>query len=327
MTVIAKHYTSAPTPFGLSSGIAQGRTPGPLGTSPGMVGGKQANPIGRTLWDKQSTSPAPSPTKAVKKTVMPPPTKDQDSKDVHVVTLPLFNSSKKVPSYTEVKQAPGIANCPVAAVLAAFAFTSAGRTTIQGMISETPDNVSTDVSGVSASLSNPPAGSTLISARFFTVKLGDGTIEVSDVLYTDDHDAGWSPIYIRDPNDQSIWAAIIEKALAVQLKSYENFDALNISANDFWKKITGVAPGGIEIKVDTPLATITDAAKASITRPTIAASKPDGTDVKLVTPFHGYAMIGLQGSSIKLYDPAKATTLLISPADFRHDFQAVLFRQ
>ena len=62
---------------------------------------------------------------------------------------------------------------------------------------------------------------------------------MSDVLYTDDHDAGWVvPFYMRDPSDQSIWAAIIEKAFAVQLKSYENFDALNITANDFWEKVT-----------------------------------------------------------------------------------------
>jgi hypothetical protein len=37
-------------------------------------------------------------------TTMPPHTKDQDSKDVHVVTLPLYNSSKKGPAYDEVKQ-------------------------------------------------------------------------------------------------------------------------------------------------------------------------------------------------------------------------------
>jgi hypothetical protein len=38
-------------------------------------------------------------------------------------------------------------------------------------------------------------------------------------------------------------------------------------------------------------------------------------------------MMGLHGSKIQLYDAAKAKTLLISPADFRHDFQAILFRK
>jgi hypothetical protein len=55
----------------------------------------------------------------MKKTVMPPPTNDHDNKDVHVVTLPLFRAA---PVFTQVKQAPGIANCPVAAILAATGF-------------------------------------------------------------------------------------------------------------------------------------------------------------------------------------------------------------
>jgi hypothetical protein len=132
---------------------------------------------------------------------------------------------------------------------------------------------------------------------------------------------------MRDPKDQSIWAAIIEKALAAKLGSYENFDALDISANDFWEKITGTAPGVIEIKADTPLTTIINAAKASTQVPSIGASKPDAADVKFVSEFHGYAMMGLHDSKIQLYDAAKAKTLLISPADFRHDFQAILFRK
>ena len=66
----------------------------------------------------------------MKKTVMPPPTNDHDNKDVHVVTLPLFRSA---PAFTQVKQAPGIANCPVAAILAALAFTAVGQKTIQRM--------------------------------------------------------------------------------------------------------------------------------------------------------------------------------------------------
>lgn len=301
------------------------RVPGPLGISP-SVGGRVPGPVGLTLWDKQSTLPVSGTlAKAAKTTTMPPPTNDQDSKDVHVVTWPLF---KKVPAHTEVKQAPGIANCPVASILAAMAFTPVGRTAIQGMVSETAGNVLTDLSSLPPNtLSNPPPGTTISSSRYFTVKLASDTIDVSDVLYTDDHDSGWSPLYLRDPSDQSIWAAIIEKALAVKLKSYENFDALNISANEFWEKITGVKPGQIEIKADTPLSTITDAAKASTRVPSIGASKPDGTDVKFVTPFHGYAMLGLQGSKIQLYDAAKATTLLISPTDFRHDFLAILFRK
>jgi hypothetical protein len=304
------------------------RTPGPLGRFPGGVGGRVPGPIGRPLWDEQTTSPTPGAVaKAPKKTPMPLPTKDQDGKNVHVFTWPLYNSSKKGPAYDDVKQAPGIANCPVGAILAALAFTPAGNTVIHRMVSEKTDNVSTDLSGLPpGALSDPPSGTTISSARYFTVKIAGDSIDVSDVLYTDDHDSGWSPLYIRDPSDRSIWAAVIEKALAVKLGSYENFDALNISANDFWEKILGAKPGFIEIKADTPIKDIVAAAEKSTRVPSIGASKPNGTDVKVVTEFHGYAMLGVQGSKIRLYDAAKAKTVLISPADFRHDFQAILFR-
>jgi hypothetical protein len=284
--------------------------------------------MGRTLWDKQSPSQTQTPvTKNVKTTKMPPPTKDQDNKDVHVITSPLFNA-KNVPAFTEIKQAPGIANCPVAAILAALAFTSVGQGIIQGMLSETAASVSTDLSSLPANtLTNPPPGATISSSRYFTVKLPGGAIDVSDVLYTDDHDSGWSPFYLRDPSDQTIWAPIIEKALAAQLGSYENFDANDIKANDFWEKITGDRPVQIEIKPDTPLATITNAVQASTRVPTIGASKPDRADVKFVSEFHGFAILGFQDSKIRLYDAAKATTIPISPADFRHDFQAILHRK
>jgi hypothetical protein len=261
--------------------------------------------------------------KPMKKTVMPPPTNDHDNKDVHVVTLPLFRSA---PAFTQVKQAPGIANCPVAAILAALAFTAVGQKTIQRMLSQTTDSVSTDLSGIPAdTLSNPPSGNTLSSSRYFTVALDGGSIDVSDVLYTDDHDRGWSPFYLRDPGDQTMWGAVIEKALAVKLKSYENFDASDTNANEFWKMITRADPGGFEIKNDTPLGTISDAVKASTRVPTIGASKPNSTDVKFVSEFHGFAILGFKDASIQLYDAAKAATLQITPANFRHDFQAILF--
>ncbi len=286
-------------------------------------------PSNRTLWDKQSVSDPPAAVaKAVKKTKMPSPTKDQDSKDLHVVTWPLFKSAKGGPAFSEVKQAPGIANCPVASVLAALASTAAGQALIQRMVSEKAGDVLTDLTGLpSGTLSNPPPGNTISSARYFTVNLSGGPIEVSDVLYTDDHDRGWSPLYLRDPNEQAIWGSVIEKALAVKLGSYENFDAVDRSANGFWELITGVKPGGIEIKADTPLATITDAVKASTRVPTIGASKPEASDVKFVSEFHGHAILGFQGPNIRLYDPAKAKIILISPANFRHDFQAILFQK
>ncbi len=276
MTIPTKGHAHGPAPLGLLRGGDGGTPHGPLG---GLWddGGWAPGPIG-LLWDRQSQSqPAGAVTKAAgKMTRMPPPAKDGNPKDVHVVLSPRFNPQTKVPSFTEVKQAENIANCPVAAILAAYAFTSVGRPIIQSMISETSGKVLTDLTGLPAgTLSNPP-GDTLTSARYFTVNLPGavrvdltgadklpgavevsgkpgifdlpgGSIDVSDVLYTNDGDRdSWSLIYLRDPDGHTIWAAIIEKAIAVRLGSYENLDALNISANDFWNIVTGAQPAVID---------------------------------------------------------------------------------
>lgn len=305
------------------------RIPGSLGRFPGILGGRLPGPLGNRLWDKQSNSSGQNATaNGAKQTFMPLPTNDQDSKDVHVILWPRY-SSDSGPALSDVQQAPGIANCPVASILAALAFTPKGRSLIQGMLAETPAKVVTDLSALPpGTLSNPPSGMTLTSSRFFTVKLPHGPQDVSDVLYTDDHDSGYSPLYLRDPSGQAIWASIIEKALALQLdKSYENFDARDYKANDFWEMIVGAKPGGIAINNSTSLSDITEAARAATGRPSIAASKPDSSDVKFVTEFHGYAMMGVENGKIKIYDPAKAKTILLAPADFRHDFQAILWQQ
>lgn len=259
-------------------------------------------------------------------TIMPAPANDGATKDVREVTYPRF-SSHGFPSLEEVKQAPNISNCPVASILAAHAFTAVGRTFINGLLpAPTAVSVVTDVSGLPPNtLDNPPPGNKVTSSRFFTVKLPGVPIEVSDVLYTDTA-TNWSLIYMSDPSEQSIWAAIIEKALAVQIGSYENFDALPLTANDWWKKITGVLPGIFTVDASTPLTKITNAANASTTVPTIGASKEGLPIGNVVTGFHGYSMLGMQGSKVHLYDPAKAIKILISPAKFRSDFQAVLFR-
>ncbi len=165
-----------------------------------------------------------------------------------------------------------------------MASTAKGRAAINDMLSEKTGTVLTDLSNLPAgTLSNPPANTRTVdkklmmtSSRYFTVRLGSGGVDVSDVLYTDDHDSGWSPIYLRDPKGGSIWASIIEKAIAVELKSYENFDSTDIKVKEFWQKITGKEPGGVAIKPDTPLDAIKEAAQNSTTRPTIGATKENG---------------------------------------------------
>lgn len=302
------------------------RIPGPLGGTSNSGRGRAPGPVGGVLWDKKTNTPPQAAVKAAaKKTGMPAPTSDQDSRDVHVVPWPLFGP--KSPAVEDIQQAPGLANCPVASILAALAFTAGGRNYLHKLVSETAAAAITDLSSLKSSqLANPPASMTVSSSRYFTVKLPGGRdVEVSDVLYTNDADRNWSVFYLRDPRERALWGPVIEKALAVRLGGYENFDALNLSANDFFEKITGAKPGGFPIKADTPLSEIIDAAKAATRVSTIGASKPDSSDVKVVSEFHGHAMLGMEGAKIRLYDPAKAKVLTISPADFKHDFQAILF--
>src|ERR1044071_6066529 len=230
-----------------------------------------------------------------KVTVMPRPANDNETKKLREVTFPLYNSASGVPALEEVKQSPSLANCPVAAILAAHAFTAVGRTYLQGLIATTTGSVLTDISAVKGELTDPPDGDTIPSNRFFTVTLPNGTREVSDVFYTDEGDSVFFLRYLNDPSDGSLWGAVIEKALAVELGSYENFDALNLSANDFWQRITGVQPAGFSITAATAPSDILNAAQQSVTLPTLAASKDEVPPGSIVTQFHGYAMIGVQG--------------------------------
>lgn len=263
---------------------------------------------------------------SAKVTVMPLPANDVVTKDVREVTFPLFSASGD-PALEEVKQSPHLANCPVGAILAAHAFTADGRIVIKGIVSAaTFANVVTDVSALPVdTLENPPPGNKVSSSRFFTVTLPGGVREPSDVMYTDDADAGFSLIYLNDPSDGSLWAGIIEKALAEEIGSYENFDALPLTANDWWEKITDVAPGGFEVTAATPLSQIIAAAQTSTTVPTIGASKDDLPLGGNITGFHGFAMIGMLGTEVHLYDPAQAIKIHIPPAEFRQKFKAILF--
>jgi hypothetical protein len=329
-------YSRVPGPAGLTSstGAIGGGAGSNSPTVPSGRGGALPGPLGRTLWQKQSTASGTGATAQPAKTLlMPPPTADKDDRDLHEVKWPLYNPDTKAPAYEDIVQAPNLANCPVPSILAALAFTRVGRDQITGMLSEKAASVVTDISNA-GKLANPPGGTTINSSRYFTVKLRSGVVEVSDVLYTNDSARDtWSIFYLRDPTKKSIWASIIEKAIAHEVKSYENIDALNISANAFWEKIMGVLPDGFSVQDDTPLKKIIDAAQASPRVPTIGASKAEETAVQHVSPFHGYAMLGMQGSRIVLFDAAADPTLdkpkprkiLLTPEQFRHDFQAVFY--
>lgn len=295
-------------------------------TRPGAPGGFGVGAPGQPLWTKgKVAAPPPAVGKAAAvATKMPGPTKDQDSREVHIVDWPLYTSNG--PVVNEVKQAPNLANCPVAAILAAMAHTPDGKVMIQRMISTTAAKATTDIS-TAGELANPHPNKIMTSDRYFTVTIGGKSVVVTDVLYTDDHDRGWSPFYMRDKNDNCIWAAVIEKGLAAHLGSYEQIDAMGIDANTFFEKIIGSKPKGIAIDAKTSVETIRNAARVAGRVPTIAASQDDTTKVKApkISSFHGFAVLGLQGGNIKIHDPALVKPEVISPEDFKLAFKAMLW--
>jgi hypothetical protein len=86
--------------------------------------GSPTSPVARTL---SRIPPNQAQGGTAKVTKMPLPVNDSVTKDVHEVALPRFASSGR-PAFAEVKQSPHIANCPVASILAAHAFTELRKT-------------------------------------------------------------------------------------------------------------------------------------------------------------------------------------------------------
>lgn len=289
------------------------RLPGPLGSALEDVGGRLPGPLGF----RHVFVAAPKAVgKMVKTLKMPPPANDSKTKKAHEVTFPLFN--KGGPATGDIAQG-SLANCPIASILAALAHTESGRRRIQGLLAEHPAAVVTDLSGVADTLEDPPKDNKILSKRFFTVMLENSAPEVSDVFYTDDADRNWSLIYMHSPTD-ALWPSVIEKAFAVRMGSYEKIDEQD-SANVFWKVLVGTKPEILSINDRTPLSEISAIAQRAHKVPAIGASRDDAQDV---STWHGFAVLGIQGSVIELYDPAKAKPLKLSLTKFRANFKAML---
>lgn len=289
------------------------RLPGPLGTSREGLGGRLPGPLGF----RHVFLAAPGVmAKVVKILKMPPPAVDATTKQAREVTSNLFNKSGPTPG--DVQQG-SLANCPVASILAALAHTENGRKRIQSLLAEHPAAVVTDLSAVAGELDSPPKDNKIITKRYFTVTLEKTSPEVSDVFYTNDADRNWSLIYMRSPTD-ALWPSVIEKAFAVRAGSYEKLDEQD-SANVFWKVLVGTDPKVLPIDQQTELPVISATAKAAAKVPTIGASRDDATKV---SSWHGFAVLGIQGTTLELYDPAKAKILKVSLKDFRDNFKAML---
>jgi len=303
------------------------RLPGPLGIGPSVL-----------VMDSSVVKIAP------KTLEMPPPKPTARTKRVHVVTWKLGADSAET---TDVTQGD-LANCPVASILAAMANTPDGRQRISAKVKQVDGNVITDLSAVIKDLDNEPEwvvdrpkDGKLASKRYFTVDLPGITQEVSDVFYTDSPDRDWDLIYIgqqagihKDKGMRAVlWPAVVEKAYAVQLKSYEKLDALNDPVIA-WKALIGPAPKLVLLK-DLRDADITQAVRAADKVPTIATTRDDTHDATddtsvfnvsggLLVGWHGYTVTGMVGNQIGLYDP-HGKSLKVSMAQFKKFFTTVVY--
>ncbi|WP_174624646.1 C2 family cysteine protease [Candidatus Methylobacter favarea] len=294
-----------PGPVGVTPQSTYARPPGALG----FAGGIFAAPGGI------------SQVKALKVLKMPTPAHDNSTRNAHEITFDLYG--KGGPAIKDIKQG-SLANCPIASILAALAHTPIGRKRIESMIAEHLIPTTTDLSGVAGFLDSPPKGNKIISKRYFTVTLGEKSIDVSDVLYTDDADRNWSLLYMKSPTD-SLWPCVIEKAYAVmEGDSYDNLDKEELSANKVFKVLVGSEPDAFSVDDTTDPGKISKALANAGKTPTIAASRDEATGV---TGWHGFAVLNLNDSKIELYDPAKAKTLHISLKQFRRDFKAILYKR
>jgi hypothetical protein len=291
----------------------QSRLPGPLGPLP-AGGGRIPGPLsvgpGIFLAPKQIA-------KAVKTLGMPPPAGGAKTIVARDVTWSLY--AKATPALADVSQG-ALANCPLAALLAALAYTANGRKRVESIVTEQAAIVETDLSSVADHLEEVPSGNRIQSTRYFTVKLGGKSIEVSGVLYTDDA-RNWTPAYMRSPTGV-IWPCVIEKAYAEKEGGYEALDSKGLTANAIWEVVVGAPPSGFPVTGKTDDAKIRAAIDNAARIPTIAASADEAQDV---TAWHGFAVLGMKGAQIELYDPMMVRRQAVSLDVFRKNFTAVLF--
>jgi Calpain family cysteine protease len=310
------------------------RFPGPLGAMTGSAvpgsgisgipGGRIPGPLSFKQVDLSKNA-----TKATKPLAMPPPT--SGSSTIIRAKAVDWKLAPKTPQPEDVVQGE-LANCPVAAILAAMAHTANGRTRIDSMITEfTGTTVKTTFTAeilktLSAKTKDDsdykPPVSEITSQRYFSVKLGSKEYEVSDVFYVEYSDGNdVKMVYMKSPNE-ALWPCVIEKAYATLIGSYQELDDdQKHKVDEFWPALTGAKLQGFVVDDKTDISKITDAAKAAKTVPTIGASRDDAKDV---LDHHGFAILGMNGGKIEMYDP-HGDKKIVTPEVFRKNFQRIYF--
>lgn len=313
---------SAPLAGHTTDGRGTKRLPGPLKVGPSIL-----------LADSAVTTVAPKPLK------MTPPWPDSSTKRVHVVEWDLGADS---PKPADVVQG-SLSNCPVASILAAMANTHKGQDRIQQAVKPQPGNVITDLTAVMQYLEDDgewkdkPNG-TLSSKRYFTVELPGIKQDVSDVFYTDEADSGWNLLYIGTRNPfkpdmkHVLWPSVIEKAYATELKGYDKLNDIN-DPKVAWNALIGSTSTTRNVKDLKDSDIIRFARTDGVAM--IAATRDDTHDAEEKTRveqqsggrlegWHGYAVTGMVGNQIALYDP-HGKPVNVTMAEFRKFFTSVVY--
>ena len=242
--------------------------------------------------------------------------------------LPLYEHGKMPRSYDEIRQ-QHIGNCYVAATLAAMANTRAGRRQIASMITRHNGAVTTIYKKYEPfdqpdSLGSEPP---LKSTRWFTVAFKNSSVDVSDVLYHDDDDRKPKLMYMTSPNakspnaDRALWGAIVEVAYAKLKGGYNQIGGTSgITVNQFLDEFSAVKWAILHPTSDK--ASIKKACKNAGRRAAFIATKREGT--KILTSWHGYAVLGMSGESVKLWDPLDFKAQEIEFMGLLTEIQAVM---
>lgn len=301
------------------------RFPGPLGTAPPTSGGRVPGPLGFRRVDLTQKGT----TRAIKTLPMPPPWSSSTIMRVRRVDWKLSDGA---PATRDVRQG-ALPNCPIAAILAALAHTTIGRKRIDDMVAEfigmpVKTTISDAILETLAKASEGDPDYTdqvkeIVSKRYFSVKLGKD-IEVHDTFYARYTDGDDLDLVFMTSPTAVLWPCVIEKACALLYGSYTEIgNYRKHNANEFWELLVGSKPQGIKVSDATDVERIREVARGAAKVPTMGASREQG--VTKVTPWHAFAVTGIKGSTIELYDPAKAKMLSLSLEDFRSNFQVMLF--
>lgn len=311
------------------------RPPGPHGLLPGGPVGRPPGTLG--LASVVLMAPVAVAKAVVKSTTMPEPTRTSTTLQARAVTWDLF---KKDPVPTQVTQGE-LATCPIAAILAAMAHTAWGKGRIRDLVSEVQAKGAVETVLSKATLKQltrkdideQPQPPKIVSDRYFTVKIKDPPVEVSDVLYVGYTDGSeLDPVYMQqrplaNPRAAAevLWPAVIEKAYAAQIGDYETLDNYGpggTPSGAYWEVLAGSKPQVLAIGPKTDVSKIKAIAVAAAKSPAIGATRATATKV---LSEHGFAILGMAGAKIDLYDP-HGQEVKLSLDDFLTEFEQILYK-